>query len=146
MDSEKQYFLAVVRPENLDQLKAAGLGFYALKRESKIRAGDRIVLYRSRGSGGSGFVGVFEAVTDPQLVKRATGQSLFFSLYPYQVRWRPIVTTLETPMPIAPLVPDLTIFPNKKKYGAILQLSLKRLPQADYEVIEKALRTHIESE
>jgi hypothetical protein len=48
---ESQYYLAVIRPENLEALAAAGLRYYAVKGErTPIRLADRIALYRSRGA------------------------------------------------------------------------------------------------
>jgi predicted RNA-binding protein len=145
MKDERKYFLAIVRPENLELLERAGLEFYALKKGTSIRAGDRIVLYRSKGAARNkaGIVGAFEVIADPHAAERSANEGVLYTLYPTRVPWRPIATSLEKPMPIVPLVPDLQMFPNKERYGSVLQLSMKRLSSSDYELIERALKKHV---
>ncbi len=148
MDKQKHYYyLAVVRPENLEQLVKDGLVYYAVKtKKTPIRAGDRIVLYRSRGGplrgGGPGIVGTFEVTQTPQEPSRSVDRSTFSMLYPTQIPWRAITTSLPNPLAIAPLVPQLRMFPNKEKYGSALQTTLKSLVREDYELIERALKEH----
>jgi predicted RNA-binding protein len=148
MGPERQYYLAVVRPENLERLIEAGLNHYALRTtRTKITEGDRIVLYRSRGSpsdGGPGIVGAFEVTQKPLAVSRGPKEG-FAALYPTQIPWRKIVLCLSAPLPIAPLVPSLSVFPNKRNYGSALQTTIKRLTRRDYELIEAALRKHARS-
>jgi hypothetical protein len=145
MIDERKYVLAIVRPENLRKLEDAGLDHYAVKRGAKLRPGDRIVLYRSRGGapkGKSGIVGIFEVTAAP-LETRPLNQEVFSALYPIQIPWRTMIASLERPMPIAPLVSKLSIFTNKSRYGSVLQISMKSLPEADYVAIEHALRKHV---
>lgn len=148
MEGERKYYLAVVRPENFQKLLKSGLSFYAVRKGSKIKNGDQIVLYRSRGGsargGDAGIVGTFEVIADPRPVARgAAARDFFQSLYPIQIPWRALVTTLDRPLPIAPLVAELQIFPNKQQYGSALQTTMKALPRHDYEVINEALKRHI---
>lgn len=144
--ADRDYYLAVVRPENLQKLRGFGLTFYAVKRGTRIKSGDRIVLYRSRGAakqGGPGIVGAFEVTGDPHPARSLeTSSDFFLRLYPTQIPWRPIAGSIDNPLPIAPLVPSLKMFPNKSKYGSVLQTTLKKMPREDYEVIEAALIAH----
>jgi hypothetical protein len=150
MEPEKRYYLAIVRPENLLQLVKEKLAFYAVKRDVKsLKAGDRILLYKSRGgsgrgsSGSSGIVGAFEVTEEPRPPSRAADRTMFTALYPTRIPWRAIVTSLDEPLSIAPLVPDLQMFPNKQKYGSALQTTMKMLNSHDYEMLEDALRRHV---
>jgi predicted RNA-binding protein len=148
MSDEPSYYMAIVRPENLQTLEEAGLHFYTVKdRNTRIKRGDRIVLYRSRGAparhGGPGVVGTFEVIADPSVQKRASGEPIFYSLYPTRIPWRAIAMCLRKPLPIAPLVPELSMFTNKQRYGSALQASMKRLARADYDILESALKQHV---
>jgi predicted RNA-binding protein len=144
VNEEPSYYLAIIRPENLQRLQEAGLEFYAVRRLRKMNAGDRIVLYKTRGGDrrNPGVVGVFEVLASPQEADRVASGNLFWARYPVRIPWRAIVLSLTDPMSIAPLVPTLGIFPNKARYGSALQTSMKRLPRADYEVIERSMKAH----
>ena len=152
MQVERNHYLAVIRPENLAKLLDFNLSFYAFhtrRRGTAIKKGDRMVLYRSRGLGGDrvpGVIGVFEVTSAPQLAGDTSGMGdSFLNLFPIQVPWRSIVTSIDKPLPLAPLVPKLAVFQNKTKYGSVLQTTLKRLSQQDYQVIESALEAHARS-
>jgi hypothetical protein len=90
-----------------------------------------------------GVIGVFEVTGSPRLVGDTTGSGdQFLNLFPIQVPWRSIVTSIDKPLLLAPLVPKLAVFQNKTNYGSVLQTTLKRLSQQDYKVIESALEAH----
>jgi predicted RNA-binding protein len=150
MQHARSYYLAVVRPDNLEKLSSFGLSFYAFSTRTRgkaIKKGDHIVLYRSRGTGNArvpGIVGIFE-VTSGLLVAGdtlATGDA-FLNVFPIQVPWRPIAIALSNPLPIAPLVPKLAMFTDKIRYGSTLQTTLKRMGEADYEIIADELQKHL---
>ncbi len=127
------------------------MGFYAVKRMASVAAmgpGDRIILYRSRGTTkreGPGVVGAFEVLEAPREPSRSN-RNLFLSLYPVIVPWKAIAVSVETPLPIAPLVPQLNMFPGKQRYGSALQTTLKRLTKSDYDILETALKKHVKEE
>jgi hypothetical protein len=158
MQPERRYYLAVIRPENLQRLVDAGLNYYALRTNRRpIAPGDRILLYRSRdrarshrggGSGavgGSGVVGAFEVTEEPRAPGRGT-RDIFAMLYPTQIPWRQIVLCLNEPLPIADLVAKLSMFTNKERYGSALQTTLRRITRDDYELIESELKRHADAD
>lgn len=134
------YWIAVVRPENLDALiRESGLTSYASSKKAakSFRVGDRVALYRS-GSGTNrvaGFVAMFDVVALP---REAPAQSLL-PLYPVRIPCKVSSIALFNPVSIVPLLPALRFIKNERHYGVHLQHAWVELCSEDFALIESAL-------
>jgi predicted RNA-binding protein len=109
-----------------------------------VKTADYIVLYKSRDGeprrkSTPGIVGLFKVTGEPHEVNRGPLSLMF----PMQVPWQAIMACTDHPLPIAPLVPSLKMFPNKKNYGSALQGSMKKLTPGDYDIIASAFNQHL---
>jgi len=138
MTRERGYWLAVAGDTNCAILAELGHPYYALSRAggkmaSAIAAGDHFVLYRARTRGG--FIGVYEAVEPARNAPTRVGARTYSTRIP----WKPLLLCESKPAELAPLVPKLSFIVNKQRYGSHLQLHIKRLSRADFDIIERAV-------
>jgi predicted RNA-binding protein len=141
---ERRYWVAIVRPHNLDALiLKTSLQSYAASsgQAGRVQPGDRVALYQSRKTSGSvsGFVGIFEIIDEPMIDRNHA----FSPLYQLRIPWLPMAVSLKKPLPLKPLVQQLRFITSKVNYGSALQRSWLRIPREDFQTIESALEKHV---
>lgn len=99
---------------------------------ANFKEGDRLVFYLG---GQHVFLGTAVAASGAYVDKTDESDSWFFEPGTYRVDLKDI-HTWDQPKPIKPLLKKLSFIRNPLHWGAYLQGGVRKIPQADYEVIQ----------
>lgn len=139
MDQNKKYWIGVAHQMHVEAGKSAGFCAFSHGKESavkKLSIGDEFIYYAPRdtheGKPIQAFIGLGK-VTGPVGTKPMPGTDFC----PFM---RPADYETVRPMPVRPLLEDLSFVRNKQSWGMAFRRSLFEVSETDFTIIAKALR------
>ena len=151
---ERSAWLAIIAPDNMKSLEVAGFPWLPLLSTAgpahEMKAHDLVILYRSRGGlkkaqSKFGIIGFFELLEKP---KPCPAIDLAWLTCAIKAHWKPILVEPKYPLSLKAFATRLALFRGYNSYGRALQkrLGILKVPMADYRLLERSFRPHIEKE
>ncbi len=144
------YWLCITNSENWEVIKKENVWGVSNRHKntiSKVKPGDKLVIYGIQERINKNEVlepriyGIFEAVSEvykdnKRIFKSKTGES-----FPYRIKIKPTIVC-EKPLEFKPLIGKLEFIKNKKRWNThLFGRAMRELPEKDYKLIEKMLRS-----
>ncbi|KUJ94432.1 MULTISPECIES: EVE domain-containing protein [Archaeoglobus] len=144
------YWLCIANSENWEVIKkenAWGVADRHKNTISKVKPGDKLVIYGIQEKIGKDEVlepriyGIFEAVSEVYKDSKRIFKSRAGESFPYRVKLKPVIIP-EKPLEFKPLIDRLEFIKNKKRWNThLFGRAMRELPEKDYKLIEKMLRS-----